>query len=82
MRLNEVFYFDRDQAMADFEKDAERLTPQHDESSVGDFIISKFEAGEISFDEARQQLLDAGEDLLIHELNMAAELKDTAKDLN
>lgn len=82
MKLSEVFSFDREQAMADFEKETRKHRPEHDESSMGDFIISKFEAGEISFDEARQQLIDADLGVWVHELNMAAALKDSAKELN
>jgi len=53
------------------------------DTSMGDFIISKFEAGKITFAQAKQELKDKGLEIYIHELNMADELlKDDGKTLH
>lgn len=75
MKLIEIF--DKEQAIKDFNKDNE---PQDTETSMADMIISQFEGGKISFDDARKKLVDKGLDVWIHELNMAQELtQDKAK---
>lgn len=81
MLLKEIF--DKEQAMKDFKKDADELKATADtESSKGDMIVSEFEAGKLSYDQAKQKLTAAGEGVWMHELNMAAELKDGKKKLN
>jgi len=40
----------------------------------GDWIISKFESGELTFDQAKKELETNGLEVYIHELNMADEL--------
>lgn len=51
----------------------EELTEDTD-TSMGDFIISKFEAGKLTFAQAKRELKDKGLEVYIQELNMADEL--------
>ena len=51
-----------------------------EETSMGDFIITQFENGDITYDQAKDQLIQKGLKVYIHELNMADELiKDKKK---
>jgi len=46
-----------------------------EETSMGDFIISKFEAEKISYKQAKEELLKNDLGVYIQELNAAADLK-------
>ena len=50
------------------------LVRENEEMEIGDWIISKFEAGELTYFEAKQKLMKTGNAVYIHELNMAEEL--------
>ena len=62
----------------------EAVTPDEYEqdTSIGDFIITAFELGELTFDEAVQQLRDNGMEHYITELTMADELMKGDKSIN
>ena len=49
------------------------------ETDMGDFIITQFELGKLTYDEALQKLIDTGNKLDVIELNAAADLKDDDK---
>ena len=44
-------------------------------TDLGDFIISQFEADELTYDQAKKKLVDKGLEHYVHELDMADELK-------
>ena len=46
------------------------------ETTIADMIITQYELGQLTYEEAREELKKHGLDVWIHELNMAAELKD------
>ena len=46
-----------------------------EETSEGDWIISKFEAGKLTYAQAKKELIDNDLGVYVHELNMADELK-------
>ena len=58
----------------------EDIPPEDTETSIQDFIITKFETGNITYDEALRELEKVTPDSEIffyhHELNMARELMD------
>lgn len=81
MLLQEIF--DKEKAMADFKKEKDAMASQQDtETSPADMIITKFETGKISYDQAKKELLAKDYGVYIHELNMAAELQDDKKKMN
>ncbi len=52
----------------------EDILLEDEEVAIGDWIISNFEAGNISYVEAKRKLRATGNAVYIHELNMADEL--------
>lgn len=52
------------------------------ETSIADMIITKFELGQVSYDEARKELKEKGLDEWIQELNMADELQKDKKKMH
>ena len=81
MLVTEIF--DKEKALADFEKEKKAMKNQQDtETSPADMIITKFETGKITYDQAKKELLAKDYGMYIHELNMAAELQDDKKRMN
>jgi hypothetical protein len=82
MKLNEIFddaYYDRLQDEMKRKKfDRHEDIPNDTEGDLGDFIISKFEAGKINFQQAKAEIkkkVPADQHFFwLHELNMADEL--------
>jgi len=81
MLLTEIF--DKDKAMAEFDKEKKAMKAQQDtETSTADMIITKFETGKLTYDQAKKELLAKDYGVFVHELNMAAELQDDKKRMN
>jgi hypothetical protein len=66
--------FDKEKAIADFNHDKENTNSDH-ETNPADMIITQFEMGKLTYEQAKQQLIDDDLSEWIHELNMAAELQ-------
>lgn len=81
MLITEIF--DKETAMADFNNEKKDIAAQQDtETSPADMIITKFETGKLSYDQAKKELLAKDYGVYVHELNMAAELQDDKKRMN
>ena len=78
MTLSEIF--DKEKAIADFEKEKQSYSSNHDtETSVADMIITRYELGKISYEQAAKELNDNDLDVWMIELNAAKSLKEPAK---